>query len=205
MKKLAWNNIKNLRSWHLVSSLHGKWKGRKWKQWQLFFFKFLNWRIIALQNFVVFCYTSTRISRGYTRVPSLLHVPPISVLIPPFSLSQSPCLGSLSHIANSHWLSILHMVMWVCMLLCTSHPLLPSPHVHKSVLYVCFSIADLKINSSVPSLQIPFICVSIRYFGEGNGNSLQYSCLENPVDRGTWWAAGHGVSSKSLIVSGLTF
>ena len=24
--------------------------------------------------------------------------------------------------------------------------------------------------------------------GEGNGNSLQYSCLENPLDRGTWWA-----------------
>ena len=27
--------------------------------------------------------------------------------------------------------------------------------------------------------------------GEGNGNSLQYSCLENSVDRGTWWAAVH--------------
>ena len=24
--------------------------------------------------------------------------------------------------------------------------------------------------------------------GEGNGNPLQYSCLENPLDRGTWWA-----------------
>ena len=30
--------------------------------------------------------------------------------------------------------------------------------------------------------------------GEGNGNNpLQYSCLENPVDRGAWWAAVHGV------------
>ena len=28
--------------------------------------------------------------------------------------------------------------------------------------------------------------------GEGNGNPLQYSCLENPLDRGTWWAAVHG-------------
>ena len=27
--------------------------------------------------------------------------------------------------------------------------------------------------------------------GEGNGNPLQYSCLENPVDRGAWWAAVH--------------
>src|SRR5574337_514196 len=30
--------------------------------------------------------------------------------------------------------------------------------------------------------------------GEGNGNPLQYSCLENPVDGGDWWAAVHGVS-----------
>ena len=28
---------------------------------------------------------------------------------------------------------------------------------------------------------------------EGNGNPLQYSCLDNPVDRGAWWAAVHGV------------
>ena len=29
--------------------------------------------------------------------------------------------------------------------------------------------------------------------GEGNGNPLQYSCLGNPMDRGTWWATVHGV------------
>ena len=28
--------------------------------------------------------------------------------------------------------------------------------------------------------------------GEGNGNPLQYSCLENPMDRGAWWAIGYG-------------
>ena len=32
--------------------------------------------------------------------------------------------------------------------------------------------------------------------GEGNGNPLQYSCLENPMDRGAWWAAVHGVSKS---------
>ena len=30
--------------------------------------------------------------------------------------------------------------------------------------------------------------------GEGHGNLLQYSCLENPMDRGAWWATDHGVS-----------
>ena len=29
--------------------------------------------------------------------------------------------------------------------------------------------------------------------GGGNGNPLQYSCLENPMDRGAWWATVHGV------------
>ena len=32
--------------------------------------------------------------------------------------------------------------------------------------------------------------------GEGNGNPLQYSCLENPVDREAWWAAVHRVSQS---------
>jgi len=32
---------------------------------------------------------------------------------------------------------------------------------------------------------------------EGNGNPLQYSCLENPMDRGAWWATVHGVSKES--------
>ena len=33
-----------------------------------------------------------------------------------------------------------------------------------------------------------------RYPGEGNGNPLQYSCLENLMDRGAWQAAVHGVA-----------
>ena len=32
--------------------------------------------------------------------------------------------------------------------------------------------------------------------GEGNGNLLQYSCLENPMDRGAWWAIIHGVTKS---------
>ena len=32
--------------------------------------------------------------------------------------------------------------------------------------------------------------------GEGNGNPLQYSCLENPMERGAWWAAVHGVTKS---------
>ena len=33
--------------------------------------------------------------------------------------------------------------------------------------------------------------------GEGNGDPLQCSCLENSMDRGTWWATVHGVTAES--------
>ncbi|MDK6450581.1 hypothetical protein, partial [Aerococcus urinae] len=32
--------------------------------------------------------------------------------------------------------------------------------------------------------------------GEGNGHPLQYSCLENPMDGGAWWATVHGVAKS---------
>ena len=35
-----------------------------------------------------------------------------------------------------------------------------------------------------------------RYSGEGNGNPLQYSCLENSMDRGAWRATVHGVAEN---------
>ena len=34
--------------------------------------------------------------------------------------------------------------------------------------------------------------------GEGNDNPLQYPCLENPMDRGAWWATAHGVTKSGL-------
>ena len=37
--------------------------------------------------------------------------------------------------------------------------------------------------------------------GEGNGNPLQYSHLENPMDRGAWWATVHGVANSQTQLS----
>ena len=36
-----------------------------------------------------------------------------------------------------------------------------------------------------------------KFPGEGNGNPLQYSCLENSMDRGAWWATVHGSHKES--------
>ena len=40
--------------------------------------------------------------------------------------------------------------------------------------------------------------------GEGNGNPLQYSCLENPMDREAWWATVHGVTKSHTQLNDFT-
>ena len=40
-----------------------------------------------------------------------------------------------------------------------------------------------------------------KYSGEGNGNPLPYSCLENSMDRGAWWATVHGVAVSQTQLS----
>ena len=48
---------------------------------------------------------------------------------------------------------------------------------------------DVRDGCSIPG--------SGRSPGRGHGNPLQYSCLENPMDRGAWWATVYGVSKES--------
>ena len=50
---------------------------------------------------------------------------------------------------------------------------------------------EMATHSSVLAWKIPWTCI-----GEGNGNSLQCSCLENPRDGGAWWAAVYGVAKS---------
>ena len=44
-----------------------------------------------------------------------------------------------------------------------------------------------------------------NFCGEGNGNPVQYSCLENPTGRGAWWAVVHGVVKSQTRLSDFTF
>ena len=50
-----------------------------------------------------------------------------------------------------------------------------------------------------------YICTFYTSYGEGNGNPLQYSCLENPMDGGAWWAAVHGVARSWTRLRDFTF
>ena len=61
-------------------------------------------------------------------------------------------------------------------------------------------------NGCLCGLQISsFITFTRRQNREGNGTPLQYSCLENPMDRGAWWAAVHGVAKSRTRLSDFTF
>ena len=55
------------------------------------------------------------------------------------------------------------------------------------------SAGDVRDMGSIPE--------SARSRGRGNGKPLQYSCLENPMDRGTWWATVHRVDMTEHTIS----
>ena len=50
-----------------------------------------------------------------------------------------------------------------------------------------------------------YLYLLILSHGEGNGTPPQYSCLENPMGRGAWWAAVHGVTKSRTRLSDFTF
>ena len=54
------------------------------------------------------------------------------------------------------------------------------------------------IKGSIQEEDITIINIYVPNIGEGNGNPLQCSCLENPRDRGAWWAAIYGVAQSQI-------
>ena len=65
---------------------------------------------------------------------------------------------------------------------------------------------DLLFIENPPMLMKGFLISSLRRGnGEGNGTPLQYSCLENPMDGGAWWAVVHGVAKSQTRLSDFTF
>ena len=59
-----------------------------------------------------------------------------------------------------------------------------------------FRQSKLQIESAGNAGDLGLIPGSGRSSREGNGNPLQYSCLENAIDKGAWWATDHGVEKE---------
>ena len=68
-----------------------------------------------------------------------------------------------------------------------------------------FPVGSVVKNPSANSGDAGSIPGSRRSPGEGNGNPLQYPCLENPMDGGSWWAAVHGVVKSWARLSNFHF
>ena len=64
-------------------------------------------------------------------------------------------------------------------------------------------IRPMKLDCDITSN--PYLSFSNCPHGKGNGNPLQYSCLENPMDGGAWWATIHGVAKSLTWLSDFTF
>ena len=64
--------------------------------------------------------------------------------------------------------------------------------------FPCSSVSKESASSAGDPGLIPGLEISP---GEGNGNPLQYSCLENLMDRGAWWAAVYGVAKSRARLS----
>ena len=54
------------------------------------------------------------------------------------------------------------------------------------------SAGDFRVADAIPGLG--------RSPGGGHGNPLQYSCLQNPMDRGTWWSKAHSVTKSCTLL-----
>ena len=64
---------------------------------------------------------------------------------------------------------------------------------------------DIKKKPHIAVLLVTKFKLALLTSGEGNGTPLQYSCLENPMDRGAWQAAVHGVAKSQRQLSDFTF
>ena len=103
-------------------------------------------------------YTSTSISHRYIRVSSLLTLPPASYPIPSLQVVTEPQFEFTESYSESPDYT---GNIYVSVLLPPFIPLSSPAHVHKSVLYICDSIAALQIGASIPSCQIAYICIKI--------------------------------------------
>ena len=115
------------------------------------------------------------------------------------SLMQSLCLlGRHTHFN----LCPLYFFLCVCVCVCFLHGAAQAVSVFRTRvlrgylgLQRLFAILSVICSCGIPCAVQILLRLSRSCFGEGDGTPLHYSCLENPLDGGAWWAAVHGVAS----------
>ena len=109
--------------------------------------------------------------------------------------ARLPCLTISRHLSDSCPLMVMpsnHLILY--------HPLLLLPSIFLSIRVFSYELEHYIYYTNCFDLWSNIIPC-----GEGNGTPLQYSCLENPMDRGAWKAAVHGVAEGGTRLSDFTF
>ena len=81
-------------------------------------------------------------------------------------------------------------------------PQLKNTHAHQCSsqhYFMCFSRSSVGKESACNARDLDSIPGSGGFPGEGNGSPLQYSCLENLMDRGAWWASTRGCKNLTRL------
>ena len=122
----------------------------------------------------------------------------VRLFVTPWTVAHQAPL-SLGFSRHEHW-SGCHRLLWQAG---------PLPLVPPGKPCICFYLDSQKKSYRI---RIMYMCVCVSHthisvycFREGNGTPLQYSCLENPMDRGAWWAAVHGVAEGQTRLSDFSF
>ena len=81
-----------------------------------------------------------------------------------------------------------------------------TPHIQEILTFSGLTLYHLCVSMPLtPSCYTYHLSKIVADDGEGDGTPLQYSCLENPMDGGAWWAAVRGVAKSQTQMSDFTF
>ena len=167
-----------------------------------------SWSLVKLMSLSRWCHPT--ISCSVVPFFSCLQSFPVTQLCPTFC-SPMDCSppGSSVHWIFLAWIvsqlplptpfdALCHVILtkflWFILLLSTSISEYRTSLVSQMVKASAYNVGDPGL---IPGLG--------RSPGEGNGNLLQYSCLENPMDGGAWWAAVHGVAKSQTWLNDFTY
>ena len=127
-------------------------------------FIYFNWRLITLQYCIGFAIhwheSATGVHVFSILNPPLTSLPILSLWVIPVYQPRASCIPHRTWTGDSY-----HIWYYTCFnTILPNHPTLSLSHrVQKSVLYICVSFAVLHTGLSLPSFQIPYICISILY------------------------------------------
>ena len=88
---------------------------------------------------------------------------------------------------------------------CSPYPSLPLPQTPHTHTYTHTHTHTHEYYSAIKKYEMLSSAETWIDPEKGNGTPLQYSCLENPMDGGAWWAAVHGVSKSRTRLSDFSF